>query len=316
MKNENILFGDVGGTHVRLAWATDNAISTPETLYAAKFRRLEDAVRHFLGTQQRKPAAAAFSIAGIVLDGHASMTNLDWEMSEAGLARALGLTRVRIVNDFTAAALGIPPLKASELTKIGGGNLRADAPKAVIGPGTGLGVGGLVPDGRGGFIPLSGEGGHVDLAASNARELAVLEFLLRDGKHVSAEHVLSGGGLENLYRILAAIDGEKAPPLTASEIDAAARHGEPRAKETVTLFTGWLGAVAGDLALTLGAHGGVYLAGGILPRWGALFDAKLFRARFEDKGRMKDFLAPIPVFLILADDLALRGLAALMRDTH
>jgi glucokinase len=126
--------------------------------------------------------------------------------------------------------------------------------------------------------------------------------------------VLSGGGLANHYRILAAIDGEKVPPLTASEIDAAARKGDARAKETIALFTGWLGAVAGDLALTLGAHGGVYLAGGILPRWGALFDTKLFRQRFEDKGRMKVFLAPIPVFVILAEDLALRGLAALMRN--
>jgi glucokinase len=316
MNNENILLGDVGGTHVRLAWATDNAISTPETLYAAKFRSLEDAVRHFLNGQKRAPKAAAFSIAGIVLDGHASMTNLDWEMSEAALERALGLARVRIVNDFTAAALGIPHLKASELTKIGGGEPRADAPKAVIGPGTGLGVGGLVSDGRGGFIALSGEGGHVDLAAANARELVVLEYLLRDCKHVSAEQVLSGGGLENLYRILAVFDGEKAPPLTASEIDAAAREGDARAKETIALFTGWFGAVAGDLALTLGAHGGVYLAGGILPRLGALFDTRLFRRRFEDKGRMKAFLTPIPVFLILADDLALRGLAALMRDMH
>lgn len=314
MKNGDILLGDVGGTHMRLAWASGNAINTPETLSTSKFRSLEDALDHFLKVQKRALGAAAFSVAGIVLDGRASMTNQDWEMSEAGLAHALGVKRVRIVNDFTAAALGIPHLQESELTKIGGGEPRAGAPKAVLGPGTGLGVGGLVPDGRRGFIPLSGEGGHVDLAAANARELAVLEYLLRKGEHVSAEHILSGGGLAALYQILAMLAGEKAQPLTASEIDAAARKGDARARETIALFTGWLGAVAGDLALTLGALGGVYLAGGILPRWGALFDAKLFRHQFEDKGRMKVFLAPIPVYLIHAGDLALRGLAALMRE--
>jgi glucokinase len=297
---------------LRFAWVDAHGISPTETLPTAKFHSLEDAIRHFLDGQKRKPAAAAFSVAGIVMDGRAEMTNVDWVMEEGALARTLGVSRVRILNDFTAAALGIPHLKASDLVKIGGGNPRADAPKAILG--TGLGVGGLVPDGQGQFIPLSGEGGHVDLAASNARELAVLEYLLNSGGHVSAERVLCGEGLENLYWILAALDGEKdVRSLTAAEIAEAAREGrDARARETIALFTGWLGAVAGNLALTLGAHGGVYLAGGILPRWGALFDAKVFRARFEDKGRMKVFLAPMPVYLVTAPDLALRGLAALM----
>lgn len=314
---ENILLGDIGGTHLRFAWTGDGGLSPVQTLLTADFRSLEDAARHFLAGQKHKPSSAAFSVAGIVMDGQASMTNVDWVMEERALARALGVARVRIVNDFAAAALGVPHLKASELTQIGGKAPRGDAPKAILGPGTGLGVGSLVPDGQGGFIPLSGEGGHVDLAASNARELAVLEYLLRGGEHVSAERVLCGEGLENLYRILAALDGAKDTRfLTAAEIADAAREGrDAGAKETIALFTGWLGAVAGNVALTLGAHGGVYLAGGILPRWGALFDRQLFRARFEDKGRMKVYVAPMPVFLVSAPDLALRGLAALATST-
>jgi glucokinase len=313
MTNKIILVGDIGGTHLRFALATDGALSASETLLTAKFRSLEEAARHYLSSQKQKPVAAVFSVAGIVMDGRASMTNVAWVMEEGELARALGVTRAQVINDFAAAALGIPHLKSNELTRIGGKAPHGDAPKVVIGPGTGLGVGGLVPDGQGGFIAISGEGGHVDLAASNPRELAVLGYLLKMGGHVSAERVLCGEGLENLYRILAALDGAKdGRTLTAAEIAEAARKGQdPRAKETIMLFTGWLGAVAGNVALTLGAHGGVYLAGGILPRWGALFDAKLFRARFESKGRMKEFVAPMPVFLVNAPDLALRGLAAL-----
>lgn len=309
--SSNVLIGDIGGTHLRFAWANAGKIATGDTLLTAKFGSLEDAVTHFLSMQKRKPAAAAFSVAGIIMDGRAEMTNVDWVMEESSLARALGVKHVRIINDFAAAALGVPHLKDIELTKIGGGEPRADAPKAVIGPGTGLGVGGLVPDGRGGFIPISGEGGHVDLAASNARELAILAHLLKAGGHISAERVLCGEGLENLYRILAVLDGAKEIRLSPAEIDQAARGTDERAKETIALFTGWLGAVAGNVALMLGAHGGVYLAGGILPRWGALFDAKLFRARFEDKGRMRVFLAPMPVYLVKAADLGLRGLAHL-----
>ncbi len=278
-----VLVGDIGGTHLRFALATDGALSPVETLHTAKFRSLEDATRQYLEHQKQKPAAAAFSVAGIVMDHRASMTNVDWVMEEGALARALDVSRVQIINDFAAAALGVPHLNADEFSQIGGKAPRGDAPKVVIGPGTGLGVGGLMPDGRGGFIPISGEGGHVDLAASNTRELAVLEYLLREGSHVSAERVLSGEGLEHLYRVLAALDGAKdVRLLTPAEIDDAARRGQdPRAKETIALFTGWLGAVAGNVALTLGAHGGVYLAGGILPRWGALFDKKLFRARIR-----------------------------------
>jgi glucokinase len=312
----DILLGDIGGTHLRFAWVECGEATSPEALRTSDFASLEDAVRHFLKAQGRKPVAAAFAVAGIVLDGRAEMTNVDWVMDEQGLGRAFALENVRLLNDFAAAALGVPHLRDGEARRIGGGKPHANAPKAIIGPGTGLGVSGLVPDGRGGFVPISGEGGHVDLPACNARELAVLSVLLERDGHVSAERVLSGDGLENLYRILDALDGGgQARGLSAPDIAEAARDGrDERAKEAVRLFTGWLGAVAGNLALTLGAHGGVYLAGGILPRWRGLFDEALFRARFEDKGRMKVFVAPIPCYLVTATDLGLRGLAALMRS--
>jgi glucokinase len=313
VKNDDCtLLGDIGGTHLRLAWAKGETLSAPQTLLVSQYASLESAVAHFLREQKRdRLDAAAFAIAGLVADGRASMTNLDWRMDERALARALKAKRVQFLNDFTAAALGIPHLKESELTQIGGGAPRPEWPKALIGPGTGLGVSGLVPDSHGHFTPLYTEGGHVDLPASNARELAVLAHLLPGHVHVSAERVLSGDGLAKLYGTLAAIDGVPVKNLTAAEITAAAGQGDARAKETLQLFSGWLGAVAGNLALTLGAQGGVYLCGGILPRLGPLFDRKLFRARFEAKGRMRVFLEPIPVYLIRAEDLALRGLAAL-----
>jgi glucokinase len=167
------------------------------------------------------------------------------------------------------------------------------------------------------WVAVPGEGGHVDLAPTNDRELAVVFQLMRERGHVAAEDAVSGLGLENVYLAIASLDGVKlkAKPIAADIAKAARAKTDAVAVEAVALFTGWLGSVAGNLALTLGAQGGVYIAGGIVAQWGDLFDAKLFRRRFEAKGRIKYFLEPIPCYLVTAKDLAFRGLAQLARPS-
>jgi glucokinase len=199
--------------------------------------------------------------------------------------------------------------------QIGGVQPLQDSPMVALGPGTGLGVASVIPDGRGGFVVAPGEGGHADLAATNDREIAIVHYLIRQHGHVSSERVLSGPGLETLYGAIAALDGLalKGKPIAADIAQAARAKSDAAAVEAVGLFTGWLGAAAGNLALVLGAQGGVYVAGGIVPAWGELFDGKLFRRHFEAKGRMKTFLAPIPAYVVTAKDLAFRGLAELIR---
>ena len=238
------------------------------------------------------------------------MTNCPWDVTHEAIVEATGLQTVALLNDFTALALALPELGQADVAQIGGDAPQPAGTKGVLGPGTGLGVSGLVRAGDR-WVPLAGEGGHVDLAPSNPREISVIYQLMQEFGHVSVERVLCGPGLETLYMALGALSGAKETGKpTAMDIANRARTGaSPLASETVELFTGWLGAVAGDLALTLGATGGIYLGGGILPRWGALFDRDLFRYRFEAKGRFKSYLAPIPVYLITRADPAFLGLA-------
>jgi glucokinase len=237
------------------------------------------------------------------------MTNCPWVLDEHDLTSALGAP-VTLMNDFVALANAVPTLTAPDVTHIAGGPADPAAPKLILGPGTGLGVASVVPADTDRWRVLGGEGGHVALAPGNPRELAVLFQLQQMLGYVSAERVLSGPGLENLMLAIAAIDGQpmKERP-HADDIERRVAKGDPVAAEAMELFTGWLGAVAGDAALTLGAGGGVYIAGGIVPRWGDRFDAGLCRRRFEAKGAMRDYMRAIPLFTIAAHDLAFRGLA-------
>lgn len=314
------LVADIGGTNARFSLARPQGsgfdIDKPSVWLTSVYPGLGEALETFL-EQAGRPAlaGAAFCAAGPVEgEGDAArirMTNCPWDVSVEAIATATGLAHPLLFNDFTALALSIPALGADDVRQIGGGAPRAARPIALIGPGTGLGVSGLVPDGAGGFIPLAGEGGHVDLAPSNQREISVLFQLMQEHGHVSAERVLSGPGLETLYGALGALSGSsETANLSAVDIANGARSGRNRlAVETVQLFCGWLGAVAGDLALTLGAFGGVYVGGGIVQRWGDLFNDELFRYRFEAKGRFRSYMAQIPTYVIDRPDPALLGLA-------
>ena len=239
-------------------------------------------------------------------DGSIQLTNADVLLEPAALADAAGVERAVVVNDFGAVAESIPHLTAQSLVALGGGGARvAGMPVAVLGPGTGLGVAIGTPA-AGGWAAISGEGGHADLAPVDDEELEIWQRLRRAHGRVSAETVLCGPGLERLY---AAIAG--GATLGAAEIDAAAWRGEPEAVRAHALFTRWLGRVAGNLALVAGARGGVFLAGGILPRWAARFDVAEFRRGFEDKAPYSRWLAGIPTFLVTHPQPGLVGLAAL-----
>lgn len=317
------LVADIGGTNARFGWqaAVGAAITDVATLPCADHATPADALAAYLdGLGRAAPPLCAIAIATPVTGDQVRMTNHGWAFSIAALQARFGFARLRVLNDFTALALALPTLADDERLQVGGGAPVADAAVALIGPGTGLGVSGLVPDGRGGFVPLQGEGGHATLAGRSPREQQVLDALAARHGHASAERAVSGPGLAELHAVLQALDapGQPAAPLTPAEVlrhalatgDAADDPAGPRCREALDLFCAFLGSAAGNLALTLGARGGVFIGGGIVPRLGAAFARSPFRDRFEAKGRFRGYLAAIPVWVITAaQSPALRGAA-------
>ena len=296
------LLADVGGTNARFAWqaAPETPIDHIRILPCAEHPRLQDAMRAYLdGLGRGAPRAVGMAIANPITGDQVRMTNHHWSFSQSDVVREFGLQSFRLLNDFTALALALPDLPAQELRQVGGGAAVSGVAMGLVGAGTGLGVSGLGPDGRGG-IPLEGEGGHVTLPATTARERVVMDGLIRRYGHASSERVCCGQGLVDTCAILCEADGATAHGLeTPSAVtEAALQAGHPQALETLNLFSAMLGSVAGNLALTLGARGGVYVGGGIVPRLGAWFDGSPFRERFENKGRFTDLLAGIPVWVI------------------
>jgi len=309
------ILADIGGTRARFALCDrDGGIRNATTLASADFPDLASAMAAYLSRQSPavKPARAALAVAGPVTDGRVAMTNRDWSLSPADLRGTLALDEVAVVNDFAAIAAAVPDLKGDDLKQVGGGGARPDAPVAVLGPGTGLGVSALIPTGTG-WLPLATEGGHVTLAASTERESAVIARLRSRFGHVSAERALSGPGLLNLYTALAAIEGARPGPTTPEAVsEQALSNGDPLCAEAVAMFCAFLGTVASDLALSLGALGGVYIAGGIVPSWGDAFARSGFRERFESKGRFAQYLGSIPTFVVLHPFPAFIGLRAIL----
>jgi glucokinase len=297
------LVADVGGTNARFALLDGEQVRDELVLSCANYSTLVAAIEHYLTTVDatsgtRRPREAAIAIAGPVTGDMIRMTNHVWQFSAATTRRQLRLERLLFLNDFTALALALRHLPASELQAVGGGRAVASAPVALIGPGTGLGVSGLIPAGDV-WVALQGEGGHATLSVMTERETAMLAALRQRFSHVSAERVISGPGLVNLYDALCTVDGSAAEVLTPPEITRRAREASCRVcQEVVNMFCALLGTVAGNLALTLGALGGVYIGGGIIPSLGPVFLSSPFRDRFEDKGRYADYLAAIPTTVI------------------
>lgn len=308
------LIADIGGTNARFALVSGARIHDERVYPCADFPTIEDAARRFLNESKAAPNEAAFAVAAPLHGDAISMTNHVWRFSVRAVRDALGLSRLIVLNDFTALALALRHLPANELQQVGGNVAVADAPIALLGPGTGLGVSGLIPAG-GVWMPLQGEGGHVTLAAVDDREAAALAVLRARFGHVSAERVLSGPGLVHLYEALCALDGQAAKLHSPADIT---EHGlvatDPAARATLDMFCAMLGTVASNLALTLGAVGGVYIGGGVVPRLQGYFERSPFRRRFEDKGRYAAYLAPIPAFVIHSDLPAMVGLARAFAD--
>jgi glucokinase len=311
------LVADIGGTNARFALvAADGRIYDERWLAVVDYPDLVTAVSAYLREVPRPhPPAAVLAIATPMTADWVSMpNNKRWSFSITATQKALGLDRLLALNDFTALALAIPHLRPDEVRQVGGGMAQPEATLGVLGAGTGLGVSGLVRH-QNHWTALMSEGGHVSFPALTAREWAVVEWLQTRFGHVSAERLLSGPGLANLYEALAALDGWTPATLAPEDITERVRVQEcPRCSEAVDLFCAGLGTIAGNLALTLGALGGIYIGGGLVPALGDLFDRSAFRERFEAKGRFRDYLAAIPTYVITATNLALRGAAAALRD--
>lgn len=307
------LVADIGGTNARFARVPE-AEAEPESvqvLHCNDYPDPAEAIEAYLSTTDgSRPRAAVLAVAAPVLGDRVAMTNNHWRFSIEELRRRLGLEKLRVLNDFTALALALPHLGPDGLRQVSAGRPAGRAPLALLGPGTGLGVSGLLPVGDHSWLPLAGEGGHVTLPAGNDREAAVISEIRRSYPHVSAERVLSGSGLVNLYRAVTQLDGVPAETVDPSTITRRALDDDcPLCRETLTLFCALLGTVAGDLVLTLGAHGGAYIGGGIVPRLGTFFDHSPFRRNFTAKGRYTDYLGRIPCHVITAPTPALLGTA-------
>ncbi|MDP5241396.1 glucokinase [Uliginosibacterium sp. 31-16] len=315
------LLGDIGGTNARFALiaAPGAPISHIASLACADYAGPLEAIRAWREqTGAPAPRNGAVGIANPITGDALRLTNNPWAFSIEALRRALGLEQLVFVNDFTALALSLPHLTDAERRQTGRGSCVPGCAIGVIGPGTGLGVSGLVVAGTG-YVPLGGEGGHVSLAPHTDEEFALTALLLREHGHVSAERVLSGPGLISLYRALAQVRGETAQSLDSAAITTAGLAGtDALCTATLSTFCALLGSVAGNLALTLGARGGVFIGGGIVPRLGTWFDQSDFRARFEAKGRFTDYLAQVPTYVITASNPALIGAAVALEQaiTH
>jgi glucokinase len=310
------LIADIGGTNARFAIYRGTTLLEPQVLRCEDYPSPAAAAAHYLANlhgQYGPPTEAAFAVASAITGDLIAMTNHAWRFSLKATRRELALERLFVMNDFTALAMSLPYLPPHELENIGHGRAAPGYPVALIGPGTGLGVSGLIPITAGStrmWWPLQGEGGHATMAAMNEREAAVLAYLRRRFTHVSAERVISGPGLVNVYNALCALEDKIPELIEPAEITHRAIQSSDRlCRETVEMMCGMLGTMAGNLALTLGATGGVYIGGGVVPKLGRLFASSPFRDRFEDKGRYSDYLSAIPTYVIHTEHAAFIGLA-------
>lgn len=315
---DRVLVADIGGTNARFAIAefTERKVTLHDvqSFRAEDFETVRDATGAYLEAIADNPKRACFAAAGPLIDDQVEFTNSHWTLRATDIKSPLALDQFRIVNDFYALAVGVAYLGDDAILDVKGGAPLGDAPTLVIGPGTGFGQALIVPTDEGEKI-VSTEGGHVTFAPRTKEEIAVMQFIAREHPRVSVERLLSGRGLVNIHRALCYIEGAQRISLQANEISAAAISGEyPIAVKAVDMFCSVLGRVAGDAVLATGARGGVVLGGGILPKIRGMFLESAFVDRFKDKGRMSDYVAAVPVRLIVTDGAALYGAAATIRN--
>jgi glucokinase len=314
------ILADIGATNARFAVFKGGKLLSEKThvFKCEEFPGFADAYHAYLkeiNLGDEKVARAAVAIAGPVTSDLIRMTNHPWAFSRKGVKKELDLERFVVINDFTAVALSLTELTDADYIPIGD-KRKPDPgfPIGVLGAGTGLGVSGLVPNGHGGFVPLSGEGGHVTMSPYNDREAALLHVMRDWFGHVSAERILCGTGLVNLYKAVAQVDRQEVRFRKPEDITQAALDGDEMSVEALNMFCAMLGTVAGNLALTLGARGGIYIAGGIIPKILSFFRRSPFRDRFMAKGRFENYMAAIPTRVITHPFPAFLGLEASLRS--
>jgi glucokinase len=311
-----VLFADIGGTNARFAMLTDASgqLRHFDTVETRLFATIEDAIEAtVIGGGAPVPRALVFALAGPIGAESTQLTNCPWVVTPTRLVQRFGLREVILFNDFEALGLCLPGLTAQDLVAVGEALPPAEGTKLVIGPGTGLGAAGLV-DAAGRWVPVPGEGGHIDLAPVTPRDYAIWPNIERPTDRVTGETIICGSGLLRLYRAIAATDGREAACTTPAEVTAAAEAGEAMAVEAVTVFAEHLGRIAGNLALTFLAHGGVYLAGGIAPRIISVLQSGGFRAGFEDKVPHQSLMKTMPTAIIVHERPALAGLVDFARN--
>lgn len=310
------LLADIGGTNARFALEiAPGCLLGQQTLACADYPRFEDAARAYLDGTAAGASHTVIAIANPVSGDAVRMTNHDWAFSIAAARRELRLDTLLVVNDFTALAMALPALGPGDLFKVGGGRALPGGVLGLVGAGTGLGVSALVPAADR-WVALQSEGGHVAFSPSDEREVALLRYLWRRYEHVSAERIVSGPGIALIREALAGCRGLAIDPALppAAIVERALDNSDPLCRETLDCFCGMLGTVAANLAVTLGATGGMYIGGGVVPRLGQYFASSPFRARFEKKGRFSAFAAQIPTMLITASCPALTGAAAMLTE--
>ncbi len=311
-----ILLGDIGGTNARFSVLADaTAEATPfVSVKTADYATIDDAIQKVvLDENELKPRSAILAIAGPIDGDEIDLTNCDWVVRPKKMISELGFDDVLVVNDFEAQALAASELAAEHRETLGPEDQPHMASRVVLGPGTGLGVAGLV-HARDMWFPVPGEGGHVDVGPRSERDFAIFPHLKRIEGRVSAEEILSGRGVVNIYQAICKADGIEASLKEPADVTAAGLDGSnPQAVETLSLFSTYLGRVAGDMALIFMARGGVYLAGGISQKILAALKKPEFRAAFEDKAPHNQLLATIPTFVVTHPQAALAGLASFAR---
>lgn len=313
------LVADVGGTNIRLQLVDlkTGEVSQLRKYLCADHPTIVAAIQTYLADCGKPDVVTGcIAIACPTNDDWIAMTNHSWAFSRQLTQAELGWRSLHMINDYTAIAMSLPHLDRSQAVQMGGSAPLYGAPIAVLGPGTGLGVAHLVQvDGK--WQALPGEGGHVDFAPNSEEEIAILRFLMKRYAHVSVEQLLSGPGIVQIYEAQAEILGQPAVLTQASEITSAALDERcPVAMATLASFCAILGSVAGNLALTLGTFGGVYVAGGIVPRFISYFENSAFRQRFEAKGRFTAYNGRIPTFVVIEEQPGLVGARAYLMQTE
>ncbi|OUL58847.1 glucokinase [Pseudoalteromonas ulvae] len=317
-KFQPIIVADVGGTNARFALVTDFDVASlqftiahAQTFVSAEFTSLESVLSAYIATLPfSQPTRAALAVAGPMKGQEVNLTNLGWRFTLNALKTEFNFQELKVINDFAAFAYAAPYLKTDQNLPIKHGTAETYSNIAVMGPGTGFGAAALVFNDHQQSV-LSCEAGHITLAAVNEFERQLISLIAQEVKHVSVETVFSGSGLERLYRAVATVKQQPVEDYSAARISELALLGQcDICQQTLAQFCDWIGSVAGDLALTFGARGGVFIGGGILPRMQDVLLQSQFADRFMQKGIMSHYVADIPVTLVTQDNIPFIGAAA------